>query len=277
MKYLGCIFLLTFSFSCKKVVFTNSDNPPIDSVNSNTAYVSSMRIFQPHKQKIDSFSFDASKRLTKFNQYVFDTSNGQPVKDSMLAVFVYSSKETTPNSYVLYFSDKTSQTHLLSYDNKGRIIKDTSGDTHFVTYYSYPANKIAFTIYFEGEISDSQDDTLSFTNGNVTSERIYFTDGTDKELSGDLHTQYSSLKSPTYYSSIVNSFGQLLNILSTESFVEFMGWRNYESKNLFNILSGTASDEYQTITFDWTTDNKGNVVKGVGRNNSKYSYQFYYY
>jgi hypothetical protein len=108
---------------------------------------------------VDSFDYDSAHRITQFIQTKYDTTTGTPVMTVASTQFTLAAGTTPPTGYV-YTINGNSLVHILSYDNQGRIAKDTCPTTSFATYYSYPNGNIAATVQYGGLPVANMIDTL---------------------------------------------------------------------------------------------------------------------
>ncbi|PWT71251.1 MAG: hypothetical protein C5B59_18595 [Bacteroidetes bacterium] len=238
-RRLGYVLVAWFAlFSC------NKDNSASGSSNSSTTLLSSARFYTHSNQIVDSFSYDSAKRLVRFAQHGYDTSAGYPVQDSIITEFSFPTNHSLPDSYT-YLDGRQGIPvhHQLFYDAQNRIIKDTSASgTGFVTYYSYSENTIVSTVLFEGSNNpgDYQIDTMFMSNGDIQREHIYYPNlsGTGDSLSANLFLGYSAYPNPGYQSSISQSVGPLLFILTYDG---YGGFTDFISRNLLNKLAGSGS------------------------------------
>jgi hypothetical protein len=275
MKNLFLVVTISlFLFSCKKDSTSPNNNPT-----GSTAYVSSIRFVSPQTQQVDSLMYDTAHHIVQFLQYDYDSTGTTPIADSITVVFSFAPNATVPQSYTYSHIGQgdVNDVHDLTYDANSRIIKDTSlSGTGFVTSFSYPTNIIASTILFEGSYYDNQLDSLFLSNGNVTTNRVYYSNMSYTEtLSGSGQFGYSSYANPAYYPAIANSVGPLLNLLTYDG---FGGYTDFNSKELIDQISGTGGGLPPIpVNINWATDNKGRVGKGTAAGIPGSYIQFYYY
>jgi hypothetical protein len=243
-----CVIALLFS--CTKS--PSGSNPNNNS--TSTYFVSSIRSYSSGEATIDSFAYDTSHALVTFAQYEYDSTQGTPIKDSIITTFLFQGNSGLPTSYTT-LQDGSLQQDFLSYDGQGRIVKDTSATESFVTYYSYPANKVISTMLFDGTINgDVQIDTLLLSNGNITSNHI----NEDGQLAIETFG-FAGYANPLYYPGIANSVGPLLFNLTLDG---YGGIGDYISKNTISSISGTGGDLPPIpIPISFSIDSKGRVWK----------------
>lgn len=256
--------------SCSKTSRSGNSSTP-------AFYLSSATTYTPGTTVIDSFSYDSSNHVSQFSQFEYDTVGGTPSLKSWSANFVLSGTATPPASYT-YTSNSISQTHSLSYDGQGRIVKDTCTTTGYVAYYSYPGGNIATTVLFNGSTTNNQIDTIFVSNGNVSAVHSYVSNsaGTADSLVGSLQFGFSSTGNPLYHSALTTAMGPLLYILQVDN---FGGSLDPISINAFNSVSGTL-DGFSgvTLNFSLIDDAVGrlNVMSASLLGNSEIIYFKYY-
>ena len=252
--FLSLVLLMA---SCKK---SGSGN----NTSSNDYYVSSESLYSYPTRVVDSFTYDNTHRLTVFAQYKYDTTSGSPQSDGLITTFSYSGSSQVPASYTLtqLSNGPAGDVHQLSYDGQKRIIKDTSvSGSGYVNYFSYPGSNIVSRLLFDGTAADDQVDTVFFTNGNVTSQHIYYPNdaGTADSLSGSPGYGYSTSVNPLYHSGIAGTTGVLLNLLAYDG---FGGSVDFLSANALNMASnlGDGLPPGTVLNFTVVPDSKGRVV-----------------
>lgn len=261
MKKIRFLFLCcaVLFFSCKK----NGSPGGGATIDATKFYVSTVRSYAPGQQNVDSFTYNSANLLTKYVQYQFDSTGGSPQSDSLIFVFSYSGSSPVPASYS--FSQPSfgtiNEVHNLSYDGQNRITSDICpARTGFVTNYTYPQTNLAATLQFSsGSGLDNQIDTLTLSNGNMSSEIVYYPNdaGTADSLEGTLHFAYSSNGNPLYHPQISGTIGHLLFILSFDGFNNFVDFNSKEMTN--SITNIQAGQPPVTIKFSLSTDSKGRI------------------
>lgn len=178
-------------------------------------------------------------------------------------------------------NDETPELHTLTFDGQGRIIKDTStGDTHFVTYYSYPGNYAICRIFFGGDLSsDAFADTLVITDGNWTGQKVWGWDhGVGQwEDQGQITYGHAAAANPGYKAEVANAVGPLLHELSTYN---FGGYGDYISKTIVNKVSGMADGlPAGGVSYSTRADASGRVTELTpnGAGSTEYKTVFTYY
>ena len=242
--------------SCKKS--SSGPNQP-----SNSSYVSSVRAHTSQVQLVDSFTYDNAHRLTVFAQYDYDTTTGTPVSDGLIATFSYTGSSQLPASYtaVQLSNPANSDLHKLYFDGQNRIVKDTSiSGSGYVNYFSYPGGNLVSKVLFDGTAGNDQVDTSFLSNGNISSQHIYYPNnaGTADSLSGAPQYGYSSSLNPLYHTEIAGSVGLLLNLLAIDG---YGGISDFVSPNAVNKESnlGNGIPAAYTLNFNLTSDSKGRV------------------
>jgi len=263
-------YLLFFLILCVMAIWSCHKSNSSGSSSGSGYYVSSATSITAGTKIVDSFDYDSAHRLTQFIQTKYDTSTGTPVLTVASTQFTLAAGTTPPTGYVYSINGNT-LVHTLSYDNQSRIIKDTCPTTGFVAYFTYPNGNIATTVLFDGTAIDNQIDTLYISGGNVATANTWLPNnaGTADSLQGSLKFGYSGLANPMYHSTITNSIGPLLYILTVDG---LSGGMDPVSQKASNSLSGKIDGLPQgvTISFSQSTDSKGRLsvlsasVFGIG-------------
>ena len=245
------VFVIMLATSCSKTSKSGNADVPAFYLSSATTYSAGTTV-------VDSFSYDSSNRVTQFSQFEYDTLGGTPAVKTWSANFALTGTTAPPASYT-YTTNGSTQTHNLSYDGQGRIIKDTCSTTGYVAYYSYPNGNIAMTVLFNGSTANNQIDTIFVGNGNVSAVHSYVSNsaGTADSLVGALQFGFSSTANPLYHSALTASVGPLLYILQVDN---YGGSLDPISVNAFNTVSGTL-DGFSgvTLTFSLINDAVGRL------------------
>lgn len=261
--------LIMFS-SCKK-----SGGPGGGSANGSPYYLASARNYSPGTLSIDSFDYNGDHLLTRYAQYIYDTSYGSPVFDSLVTIFSYNAGSQVPASYVLshIIGGTTDENHLLAFDGQNRLIRDSciEQQSFVVTHYTYSGeNLVAEVVFSNVGFLDNQLDTLYVNNGNVVSEWFYYPNsaGTADTVVGGETFQYSNEANPLYHTQISGPLGHLLFILSFDGLQNFV---DFNSKYLAS--SSTLLPSPRQFSYNYTTDSRGRVVK---QTSPQFPAQFYY-
>lgn len=268
MKYLIFISAILIFSSCKK-----------DNINTNQPihpYLSSIKYYSNRVLLIDSFLYDSRMRLTNFIQHKYDSSGTSVIQGRLAASFQYNLNENIPQSYVFDGLPQI-ETHLLSFDSRNRIIKDTSlNGTHNVVYYSYSDAGFFSTFLFGGDFLYRQLDSISISNENIIEEKVYYSNGSPTaEFSGSIQSEYASLSNPVYQPAITLTIGPLLHILTYDG---FGGLNDFTSKNLFRkIIIRTPANPAIERNYIWNTDSNGNVITGTISGAPQNYIEFNYY
>jgi hypothetical protein len=262
--------------SCKKS--GSGNNKP-----SNSSYLSSASLRSSQTQVIDSFTYDNTHRLIVFAQYKYDTTSGSPVADGLIATFSYTGNSPVADHYtfVQLSSGANSDVHQLSYDGQNRILKDTSlSGSGYVTYFSYPGNNIVSRLLFDGTASNNQIDTVFLSNGNVSSQHIYYPNnaGTADSLSGSPQYGYSSSLNPLYHSEIVGTTGPLLNLLAYDGYGGFNDFLSPDAINkAWNLGNGLPVGT--VLNFNLIADSKSRValitISSIGGGSASITFNYY--
>lgn len=266
-----CLPLLIFS--CKK------NGPSAPAVDATQFYVASVRSYTPSSLGIDSFTYSSSKLLTRYVQYSYDYSTGSTISDSLVFDFVYNGASTVPATYNFSQpSQGTNEVHQLTYDGQNRVTKDLCpARSDFFINYAYPGNNLAAVVQFSASgFLDNQIDTLLFSNGNMSSEQIYFPNaaGTGDSLEGTLHISYSAYGNPIYHPQIGGTIGHLLFILSFDGYQNFV---DFNSKKLQNSVTDIeAGLPPSTLNYNITTDSKGRVSELISPSYPASAYRITY-
>ena len=239
-------------WSCHK---SNSSN---NSTNSGY-YLSSATSVTTGVRVVDSFDYDSAHRITQLIQTKYDTTTGTAITTVAETQFALAAGTNPPTGYT-YSIGGNAVIHTLTYDNQGRILKDTCPATGFVTYYSYPNGNIAATTLFDGTTMNNQIDTIYLSGGNAATIDTWMPNnaGTADSLQGYLKFGYSSIANPMYHSAITSSIGPLLYTLTVDG---LGGGTDPVSQKASSSLSGTIDGlpAGLTINFSQTTDSKGRL------------------
>src|SRR5215467_10821065 len=115
--FMAILFLIA---SCKK----DSSTP---SQNGSSNYLSSVRMYSPKTQIVDSFLYDNNNRDATFAQYIYDSKYGNAISTSLLAVFSFPPNGNLPTGYQFEIpSNNQFESHQLTFDNQNRVIKDSA-------------------------------------------------------------------------------------------------------------------------------------------------------
>ena len=239
--------------SCKK---SNSSN------NTQSGYyVSSAVSITSGSRLVDSFSYDSAHRLTAFYQLKYDTVGGIAAKANTSVIFALPGGSAPATGYT-YTSSTGTQLHTLTYDNQGRVIKDTCSGTGYVASFSYPNSNIAIKVLFDGKPMDNQIDTLFMSSGNISKANTWMPNnaGTADSLQGSLNFGYGSISNPFYHTSITSSIGPLLYILTVDG---LGGGIDPISAKAQNSVSGKINGlpSNLTVNFSQATDSKGRLTE----------------
>ena len=252
MLFFLLILCVITVLSCKKGGSSNNNS-------QSGYYVSSATSVSSGSSLVDSFVYDSSHRVAGFIQISHDTSTGTPVQTEVSYIFTLPGSSAPPSAYQ-YTSPAGTESHTLSYDNQGRIAKDTCATTGYVAYFSYPNNNIAITVLFDGSPMNNQIDTLYMSNGNITKANTWMPNnaGTADSLQGSLNFGYGSVTNPMYHSTITGSIGPLFYIFTVTG---LGGGVDPISAKAQSSLSGKIDGLPSgiTINFSQTTDSKGRL------------------
>lgn len=251
-----------FLFACSKHNNTGSNN------NGPVSWLSSVSIYNSGTRLTDSILYDPSHRVAQFGQYQFDTTSGPPKVYSWTATFTLPPDTAAPPTSYVYAGAGVPETHQLSYDGQGRITKDTNLVTSgTVMYFSYFNSNIAVKIFFDGSQQDYQLDTLSLTNGNITTSRIHLPNAahTADSLESSLILGYGGFGNPGYQSGIALAIGPLLYVLQLNTFGSVWDFTSIRAFNsVEDITYGQSSGPTSSIiTYTQTGDSKGRLIQSV--------------
>lgn len=242
-------------WSCHK---SNSSKNPTDSGN----YVSSATSYSAGTRIVDSFDYDSAHRITQFIQTKYDTTTGTPISVVASTQFTLASGTNPPTGYTYTIGGNT-VLHTLTYDNQGRIIKDSCPTTGYAAYFSYPSGNIAATILFTGaanSATNNEIDTLFMSSGNAATINTWMPNnaGTADSLQGSLKFSYSGTANPMYHPAITGSIGPLLYSLTVNG---LGGGLDPVSQKAPSSFSGTIDGlpAGLVINFSQSTDSKGRL------------------
>jgi hypothetical protein len=283
MKFLVSVLLcVLICSSCKKSAGTNGQPLAQDSL------LSSLTDYFPleHSGSLATYSYNQNRQLAKLSIYGHDTSGGTILVDSTIQTFAVTSSSTPPPAYdVTWFKDdfnsptQATEHHICLYDNQKRIIMDsisistdgglsnqifTYNNGNIITDWLFPDQ------YTPGFYSISQIDTMFLTTANMTSNIDYSAGyGFDsignyviiQVDSNELNTySYGTLANPLYQPALSNSLGATLRFNNEGDFIS----KNLPGKWTTYTITGPPT----TLSYTWTTDAAGKVIRGVGTNTS---------
>jgi len=237
--------------SCKKGSSSNNTQSGF--------YVSSATSVSSGSSLVDSFVYDSSHRVAGFIQISHDTTTGTPVQTEVSYIFTLPGSSTPPSGYQ-YTSPAGTESHVLSYDNQGRISKDTCSTTGYVAYFTYPNNNIAITVLFDGSPMNNQIDTLYMSGGNIVKANTWMPNdaGTADSLQGSLNFGYGSVANPMYHSSFTSSLGPLFYVFTVTGLGGGVDPISEKAQSSFSgKIDGLPTGI--TINFNQTTDSKGRL------------------
>lgn len=257
MKKLLLIFgVAVILFSCKKSASTLSSQSGL--VSSNTSYFPSAQ-----GKVITYLGYDAGQQITHFSWYDYDTSGGIADLDSVAYDFTINAATNLPSSYIMTgwessLSNSYVETHNLSYDAQGLLVKDTTitgqanpGDSA-ADYFSYSANRIIvnqYSMYAYDTLDGTTGwgctaiDTINLVNGNIVDQEEYYQNGPQWLLDYSYNINgYSNYANPLYNSNFSNSIAAL-----------------FLDANLMDCLSKNLTSDDGA---HWITDPSGKVISG---------------
>jgi hypothetical protein len=236
---------------------------------SNGDFVSSIKQTVFGTSMTDSFTYDASNRLTSIV-----ASNGGPT-----TTFTYSGNSTVPASYTVSAQSALNisipaQSHQLWYDGQNRIIKDSlmSGGPQTdgtiinnigqVTYWSYPNGNIAQQTVGKGGPSQGQVvDTFFLNNGNIASKHSWLIGaaGSKDTVLDSVQYTYNSIVNPNFHQAVASTWGPLLYNNSQFDFIS--GFAVNTSKTTSKDVAGVnVLNNQSSQTFSYTLDSKGRAA-----------------
>ena len=228
-----CLFTASLFSSCSNKDKDSGGGNPV-----NNSYLASVRAIGPDGVIIDSFVYDDKKRVATYGQYVTQGSAAAHVTYN----FNFPSNSNMPDSYTYSYNDGASDVHTLTFDGQGRITKDTSlSGSNYVSYFVYSGNMVICHIFFGGDLSsDAFSDTLVYTDGNMTNQKVWAWDpggNGEWEDQANLIYGHSTAANPGYKAEIANTVGPLLYEISIYN---FGGWGDFISKGVINKVTGRA-------------------------------------
>ena len=262
------ILVITLFTSCQKEL-------AYDNVVTSSPHLTSIHDFDYDKLRIDSFSYNNSGYLIRLQQWTYDDTSRIKLLDSADFAFSFSDNGLPPSSYtqssMTAGTSNPSVKHLLYYDSKNRIVKDSllNGTTGnwVVTNYGFGTNYIVADKFLKnnpGLVKNETDSIFISASNNVAN--IVFYGSSLNYFSQHIFT-YNSNLNPCYDKTMAESLGELLSEITDEDFV---------SQNLSSSITwADQSPLLQTANFTAITDAKGRVIKvqQVGKNHF-YTYQF---
>ena len=225
-------------------------------------YLSSAVSVSAGSRIVDSFDYDSAHRITQFIQTKYDTTTGTATKAVASTQFTLTSGTNPPTGYV-FSVNGNAVTHTLTYDNQGRVSKDTCPTTGYVAYFSYPSGNIAATILFTGQAnaaSNNEIDTLYMSNGNAATINTWAPNNanTADSLQGSLKFGYGGVANPVYHAAITTSIGPLLYSLTVSGLGGGMDPVSQKAPTSISpVIAGVPSG--LSVGFNQTLDSKGRL------------------
>lgn len=253
------VAVLTFFASCQKEVDAgNEPTPPPATSPHLTSIYDHNSTPGSGSSKIDSFSYNGAGYMTRIQEWQYDTTSTSIIMtDSAHYLFAFSSPDAPPSSYTL--SSMTAgvpnptEKHLLYYDSKNRLVKDSLLNGPFILKYTYVPNYIVTQHFLKdpfGYMYWGIDSLLISASNNRTS--ITFCDSAAKFGSIKLYT-YTNDINPCYDKTLAESIGVWLTRITDYDF---------NSKNAYASI--TRKDNFGTsysIPFAVVLDAKGRVIE----------------
>lgn len=253
---LGVICILA---ACKK----NASSPT--TLSSNLVTAVSYKNAIAHSTVIFNLKYTSSQQIVQLGFYSYDTSSGVPSLDTGTISFAVNPSTNLPSSYTIsgrkdIDSTVYVETHNLTFDNQGRMIKDTMvtgqslpGDSA-ASYYFYANNLIlckGYSMYYYDSVTlgygwgPTEVDSLTLNNGNLANQVDELQNGTQWVLDNSyMVNNYSSYANPLYTAQLSASLGAFFRI-----------------QNMIDCLSKNLPSDGIS---QWTTDASGKVVSGLG-------------
>jgi|GEM_PF-941077 len=256
--------------SCKKDSGTSD-------VSATASHITAVYAQDDHYVHVDSLNYDSNGRIARIRQWTYDTTAGVtfPVLDSTDYTFVFSGNGTVPASFTMTSSYITgTESHILYYDSQNRIVKDSLvnlSDGNFVSAnYRYGTNLLAFDVYKRNNnivVKAETDSLFPAANGNIYNANLHYLDYNNQIAEEKYITTFSTYSNPFYNKAVAESVGMFLSGLLALDFI---------SPNMFSTTSTTSSSGYSDmLSYTWTRDAKGRVVKGV-EPSGQFGYAFHY-
>jgi len=248
------ISVITFFGSCQKQL--HSDN--IVPAGSHLVSVYSYGYGELH---IDSFSYNGSGYLTRLQQWTYDSTGPVIISDSADFVFSFPGAGLPASSFTLSSlnagTSNPVEKHMLFYDNKNRIIKDSLSNavtgSKALTKYSYETNYIVSDNFLKNNSGLTKTVTDSFfiaASNNITNLVFY----NSPSVYGGKHIYtYSSDLNPFHDKVLTENLGIWLTLTTDNDFI---------SQNTFiTITVENSAPQPFTSHFTWSKNPSGKVVK----------------
>jgi hypothetical protein len=261
-------------FSCSK--YQPAGNNGSSGQQNNSSLVSSFALYSPLSKNLTKYTFahDANGALIRLSYSSYDTTGGIATLDTGSYNFTIDPTTHLASSYTLIWSKPNagiaSETHELFFDDQRRLIKDTlisgrtgQGDQTSV-YFNYSGNGIVCNGYTMNAYDSANRtygwgvsgiDSITLTNGNISSQYEYAQSGSSWGMSYFYVVKnYSSYSNPLFSMDRSSGLGALL--------------RNYNSLDC--VSKSLPADGMA----NWTTDEKGRIVTGIGTDGSLTTYAY---
>jgi hypothetical protein len=233
-----------------------------------------------HYLRVDSLIYDSNGRIVKIFESNTDTTSGvtNPYTRTTTFTFTFSGGNSVPSSYIYTYTNSTNSytyMHNLYYDSQNRIKKDsllnaTPSSLFAAVNYYYGNNLIVYDIIYKtdsGLLNIQRDSLILNASANVIADNFYYLDYYNQPvIENDLAT-FSNYANPLYEKTLATTLGPLLREILGEDFI---------SSNLLSSLTFISPQLSPfNLTYTWTTDAKGRVIKGVELTGN-YGYAFHY-
>lgn len=180
----------------------HKDNSPNPSSPKSINFVSSVIQGTRQQGQLDSFQFDGKQRLNAWLHYYTDTVN-PGTNDTARISFNYNGNDSLPFSYTYYDANTgnpQTESHVLKYDDQGRITRDTVDGSSKGYYISYGDNLIVVQKLTHYGWTSYQIDSFFLNKGNIVTYKNYIANSSGATLSNTTNFTYYSTANPLYQS-----------------------------------------------------------------------------
>jgi hypothetical protein len=249
MKYFLLSISLVSLFSCTRNNDIINPAPPKDSttvLSPSGTLLDTVKVYILGPKEIiysvTKYNYDAQSRLVGIYTTSADTSYSQTFfPDTSNIIINYQGTDTLPYQYTQFnkinkvFAPDGIYRHNLIYDGQHRIISDSETVTKQADHYSYSSENIFLQNLYGA-------DTFYLNTGNL-SKYVY-------PFETHIYT-YSSYPNPWYFTQLGNHLGSVIS-------------PDMISINLYNRRENIFSSDGYTVNYSWTLNSDGQVVYGVG-------------
>ncbi|HEV7620935.1 MAG TPA: hypothetical protein VGO09_04345 [Flavisolibacter sp.] len=242
-KLFPAFVLIALMISCKKSTITEPQQNAVKLV-STSAFSANVIA------SADTFIYSSNGNL--LSQKIWTYSNGVNNGDTVTLTFNYTGTNPDPATYTIK-NGRGINTYTLTYDNQGRLIKDTliPDVLAIASTFSYPGNNIVFN-----SVDNGSTDTIYLSNNNIV-KTVQASIPPDPASNTVDVFSYDHLYPNPFYSA-----GQTQNVRLLLTKID--GWNlvrnDFISQNAFTAVNENNSFN---IPVTYTLDASGKIIKGT--------------